>query len=191
MAAKQDVLSAESRLLQSAEEAVDTPKDALSAYRDLPAEWDQSIELSFEPFVDTWRLPNWCRSDEYAYGWLNRNDPDEVMRAFEIGQWRLVQRVNHPSAPDADFSMHGLAERMGLVLIFRPRWLDDKIRQIPVVKHVERETQAKAKLTSGSVVNEKGRDVVIFEPMKSNESDIPMYVEEPVTGQMVDLSGDK
>lgn len=187
----QSVTSAESNLLESMEEASNTQEQgsALEKYMDIPAEWDPSIELTFEPFVDTWKFPQWCRLDEFAYGWLNKNDKDEALRAFEISHWRLVQRVNHVSAPDADFNMHGLVERMGQVLIFRPRWLDDKIRNVPVVKHMERTKEAEAKLTRGAVQDERGRDIAVFEPMVSRESDVTMFVEEPTTGEMVAPTG--
>jgi hypothetical protein len=187
--AKDKITSAENSLIESSMAEVDS-YEALKAFQEMPAEWNPDIELTFEPFVDTWKFPRWCRLDEYAYGWLNRNDKDELYRAFESAKWRLVQRVNHPSGPDADFNMHGLVERMGQVLVFRPRWLDDKIRQIPVVKHIERSKQAEAKLTSGSVTDGRGRDVVIFEPTQMKDSDIIMQVEEPTTGQMLEVGGE-
>lgn len=183
--AKKEV--AESDLMQSREEVVD--KDAaLEQFLGYDQEdWSPDVELVFEPYVDTWRLPRWCRLDEYAYGWLDKSDKDEMFRAFEVSQWRLVKRVNHPGAPDSDFTMMGLVERMGLVLVFRPKWLDDKIRQVPVLKHIERVKQVEADMTKGAVTDERGKTIAVVEPMPSRESDVTMFTEDPVSGAMLEV----
>lgn len=160
--------------------------DVLQKYSEYGDDWGSDVELVFQPYVNVFELPTWCRLDEYAYGWLDVKDEKEVHRAFEFGKWRFVKRVNHPKANEADFSLGtGLVERLGLVLIYRPKWLDDEIRRIPEKRHLEKQNVVEQKLVDGVVTDERQRVVARFEPMKASDSDVIMAVEDANTGKMV------
>lgn len=126
-----------------AEEKIIIPesKDAhitrLVAEKDRPFPEDATLDL-WEPFRDPFKVPEWCNQEMFEYAWLDPNDryrPFEV--ALEEGYWNIVKRINHPSAPNSAFRSHGAVERATQILVFRPKDLGDRMRALPMQRHLE------------------------------------------------------
>lgn len=104
---------------------------------DRPFPSADGIEL-WEPFADPFKVPAWCDQTAFEYAWLHINDsfrPLEV--ALEQGHWNIVKRINHVMAPTEAFRAHGAVERGEQVLVYRPRDLGEKLRQLPAKRHAE------------------------------------------------------
>jgi hypothetical protein len=117
---------------------------------DFPSILDVSVD---EPFLDPFAIPKWCNTRDYAFSWVDLNDDIQRHRALEVGHFRIVTRMSscilgEPS--QRDFRTHGAVERQGMILLFRPKDLDDKLRTHAVVSHVaQTEAVSAGKQTSG------------------------------------------
>jgi hypothetical protein len=93
-----------------------------------------------EPYVDPFLPPKWCDTKEYAYAWIDLKDDIQRHRAMEVGYFRIVNRTSScitGKVTERDFRDHGAVERQGMVLVFRPKDLDDKLRTRAVHLHGE------------------------------------------------------
>lgn len=91
-----------------------------------------------EPFVDPFAVPKWCNQEEYAFAWIDLKDDIQRYRAMEVGYFRIVNRSSSciiGKVTERDFRDHGAVERQGMVLVFRPKDLDDKLRTRAVSLH--------------------------------------------------------
>lgn len=92
----------------------------------------------WEPFRDPLKFPVFCNLLEYEYAWLDKNDKYRPLSvALEQGYWQIVTRSNHFQGRYSDFRDHGAVERMGMILVYRPRSLGDHLRQLPERRHLE------------------------------------------------------
>lgn len=93
-----------------------------------------SIEVH-EPFVDVFKPPDWCDENQNAYAWIDPNDDVQMERALRHDYWHIVTRSNHPRARSSDFRIHGAVERQGMLLVYRPKDLDLRLRWLSTKKH--------------------------------------------------------
>jgi hypothetical protein len=95
-----------------------------------------SIELS-EPFVDVFKPPSWCDTQQNSYAWVDPNDEVQLDRALNYNYWVIVTRSNHPRARTSDFRTHGAVERRGMILVYRPQDLDLRLRYLSEKRHTD------------------------------------------------------
>jgi hypothetical protein len=91
-----------------------------------------------EPYVDPFAIPKWCNTKDFAYAWIDLKDDIQRYRAMEVGYFRIVNRSSScisSKVTERDFRDHGAVERQGMVLVFRPKDLDDKMRTRAVSLH--------------------------------------------------------
>jgi len=107
-----------------------------------------------QPWQDPFQIPKWCDKVNYEYGWASVHDKVQLDDAINARYWRIVNRSNHYSAPLTDFHhTHGALERRGMILMYRPMDIANKMRQIPVILHRERTEAIEAgKQLSGAEV---------------------------------------
>lgn len=104
----------------------------ISEQRDFPD--PASIELH-EPFVDVFQPPKWADTKLYAYGWVDPSDEVQLDRAINHDYWNIVTRSNHSGATNSDFRNHGAVERRGMILVYRPIELEQRLRFLGVKRH--------------------------------------------------------
>jgi hypothetical protein len=95
------------------------------------------IEVEFK-YSDPFAFPKWLDFENYSYAWLDPTDDIQMHRALETDYFRLVTRMSScikGKSYDRDFRSHGAVERQRMVLAFRPRDLDAKLRTMPVIQH--------------------------------------------------------
>ncbi len=96
-------------------------------------------EISLEePYVDPFAIPKWCNQKDYAYAWIDPLDDIQRYRALDVGHFRIVNRMScciSEKYNERDFRHHGAVGRQGMILVFRPKDIDDKLRTRPVVAH--------------------------------------------------------
>ncbi len=117
-----------------------------------------------QPWSDPFKIPKWCDTEKYEYGWASVHDKVQLDAALNEGHWRIVNRSNHYSAPHPDFHhTHGAIERRGMLLMYRPVEIAKKMRQIPVKLHRDRAESIEsgkqlsgAELTAGRFEGETG-----------------------------------
>jgi len=91
-------------------------------------------------WVDPFSFPKWCNQKDYAFGWVDYKDDIQMYRAFEEEHFKIVNRSSsciNGKINERDFRDHGAVERQGMLLIFRPKDLDEKLRTFPVSAHKE------------------------------------------------------
>jgi hypothetical protein len=89
-------------------------------------------------YVDPFEPPNWLDKEYYAYSWVDLRDDIGRHRALDTGHFKIVTRTSScikGKINDRDFRDHGAVERQGMILVFRPKDLDDKLRTYSVLKH--------------------------------------------------------
>jgi hypothetical protein len=106
----------------------------ISEQKDFPD--PASIEIH-ESFVDVFKPPKWCDTENYAYAWVDPNDDTQMDRAIRYDYWQIVTRSNHPGANNSDFRSHGAVEKRGLILVYRPMDLEKRLRYLGVKKHMD------------------------------------------------------
>ncbi len=93
-----------------------------------------------EPWIDPFDIPKWCDVKKFAFAWIDPKDDIQRHRAMDIGYFRIVTRMSSCIAGkpiERDFRDHGAVERQGMILVFRPKDLDDHLRTYPVKAHEE------------------------------------------------------
>lgn len=93
-----------------------------------------------EPYVDPFAVPKWCDVVNYAFAWIDLKDDIQRHRAMEVGYFKIVNRSSSCIAgkvTERDFRDHGAVERQGMVLVFRPKDIDDRLRTRSVFLHGE------------------------------------------------------
>lgn len=96
----------------------------------------ETIEL-IEPFVDPFEPPSWCDRHLYEYGWLDPRDDIGWERGLKKDHWHIVTRNNHAKYDNVDFrDAHGAVERMGMILVYRPWALAERLRFLAVADHM-------------------------------------------------------
>ncbi len=126
------------------DKVLDKPKDS-----DLIARMVESQEESFpsvsditlgEAYVDPFTVPKWCDQKKFAFAWIDPKDDIQRHRAMDVGHFRIVNRLSScisGKVTERDFRDHGAIERQGVILVFRPKDLDEKLRTRPVFAHKE------------------------------------------------------
>jgi len=101
--------------------------------------WPETSQIElWEPYSDPFRIPKWANQEKYEYAWLDPEDRHRPLDvALEDGHWAIVKRVNHPGAPTEAFRAHGAVERARQILVFRPRDLGNRLRELPALRHQE------------------------------------------------------
>jgi hypothetical protein len=99
-----------------------------------PSPLDVTIE---EGFSDPFKPPKWFDQENFAHCWLDPNDEVAMDEAMEQKHWCIVTRSNHPQAKNSDFRAHGAVERRGLILAYRPKDLDTRMRWLPTKRHLD------------------------------------------------------
>lgn len=97
------------------------------------------IEVS-TPYVDPFEIPKWCNKDMFAFAWIDPKDDIQRHRAMDVGHFRIVTRSSScisGKVNERDFRDHGAVERQGMLLVFRPKDIDDRLRTYPVQAHAE------------------------------------------------------
>ena len=148
-----------SRMVESQEEAFPSASD---------------ITLD-EPYVDPFAVPKWCNQVDYAYAWIDPKDDVQRHRALDVGYFKIVNRLSScisGKVTERDFRDHGAVERQGMILVFRPKDLDDKLRTRAVFVHGEMVES----LAAGK--KEEGWDTTFSKGMK-DDTNIDVVVEEP------------
>jgi len=109
------------------------------------------IQVDFG-YSDPFKVPKWADTEKYEYGWASVHDQVQLDAAINEGHWRIVNRSNHYSAHAADFHhTHGAIERRGMILMYRPWAIANKMREIPVQLHRDRaEAMETGKQLSGA-----------------------------------------
>ena len=95
------------------------------------------IEIS-EPYVDPFAIPKWCNQEKFGFAWIDVKDDIQRHRAMDIGHFRIVTRTSSCIKGDyneRDFRDHGAVERQGMLLVFRPKDIDDRLRTYPIQAH--------------------------------------------------------
>lgn len=93
-----------------------------------------------EAYVDPFAIPKWCDQKKFAYAWIDPKDDIQRHRAMDVGYFRIVNRLSScisGKVTERDFRDHGAVERQGMLLVFRPKDLDDRLRTRPVFAHKE------------------------------------------------------
>ena len=93
-----------------------------------------------EPYADPFKEPKWCDTKNYAFAWIDLKDDIQRYRAMEIGHFKIVNRSSsciNGKVTERDFRDHGAVERQGMVLVFRPKDIDDRMRTRAVHLHGE------------------------------------------------------
>ena len=93
-----------------------------------------------EPYVDPFGVPKWLNSERYAFAWIDLKDDIQRYRALDVGYFKIVNRSSScikGKYTERDFRDHGAVERQGMILVYRPKDLDDKMRTRPVYLHGE------------------------------------------------------
>jgi hypothetical protein len=89
-------------------------------------------------YVDPFEPPDWLDKDYFAYSWVDLRDDIGRHRALDTGFFKIVTRTSScikGKINDRDFRDHGAVERQGMILVFRPKDLDEKLRTHSVLKH--------------------------------------------------------
>ncbi len=97
------------------------------------------ISLS-EPYVDPFAVPRWLNQKDYSYAWIDPRDDIQRYRALDVGYFKIVNRSSSciiGKYAERDFRNHGAVERQGVILVYRPKDLDDKLRTRSVFLHTE------------------------------------------------------
>ena len=97
------------------------------------------IQADFR-FVDPFTIPKWCDQKNYAFAWADLRDDLSRQRLLEEQHFRIVTRVScciKGNYRERDFRNHGAVERRGLILVFRPKDIDDRLRNISVLTHMD------------------------------------------------------
>lgn len=92
------------------------------------------------PYVDPFGVPKWCDIKRFAYAWIDPKDDIQRHRAMDVGFFKIVTRSSScikGKYTERDFRDHGAVERQGMILVFRPKDLDEKLRTFPIVAHAE------------------------------------------------------
>ena len=100
-----------------------------------PKAADITVEFKYS---DPFEFPKWLDFENYSYAWLDPSDDIQMHRALEIDYFRLVTRSSScikGKSYDRDFRAHGAVERQRMILAFRPRDLDAKLRSMPLIQH--------------------------------------------------------
>jgi hypothetical protein len=97
------------------------------------------IEVEFK-YSDPFEVPQWVDQQNYAFAWLDPTDDIQMHRALDNEFFKLVTRSSSciksgAKGYDKDFRAHGAVERQRMVLAFRPKDLDSKLRTHSVVQH--------------------------------------------------------
>lgn len=90
-----------------------------------------------EPYREKYPAPSWADTKDFSYGWMDGYDAVRADQALNYDHWKIVTRTNHPRAKSSDFLVHGAVERLGMVLVYRPKELDVRARKIPEVRSKE------------------------------------------------------
>ncbi len=136
-------------MVKSAEKEILDKVLAKPSESDLISRMVESQEESFpsasditleESYIDPFEPPKWCDRVKYAFAWIDPKDDIQRHRAMEVGHFRIVNRLSScisGKVTERDFRDHGAVERQGMILVFRPKDLDDKLRTRPVFAHKE------------------------------------------------------
>lgn len=93
-----------------------------------------------EPYADPFVVPKWLNQTNYSYAWIDLKDDIQRYRALDVGYFKMVTRSSSciiGRYTERDFRDHGAVERQGMILVYRPKDLDDKMRTRPVYLHGE------------------------------------------------------
>jgi hypothetical protein len=94
-----------------------------------------------EPYVDPFEPPKWCDQKNFAFAWIDPKDDIQRHRTLDAGYFKIVTRMSsciiHNKVVERDFRDHGAVERQGMILIYRPKDLDDRLRTYPVKAHAD------------------------------------------------------
>jgi hypothetical protein len=104
---------------------------------DFPSVSDITLD---EPYVDPFAIPKWLNQATYAYAWIDLGDDIQRYRALDVGYFKIVNRSSSciiGKYSERDFRDHGAVERQGMILVYRPKDLDDKLRTRSVYLHGE------------------------------------------------------
>ena len=97
------------------------------------------IEVS-SSYVDPFEVPKWCDSRLFAFAWIDPKDDIQRHRAMDVGHFRIVTRISScitGRVTERDFRDHGAVERQGMLLVFRPKDIDERLRTYPIQAHRE------------------------------------------------------
>lgn len=97
------------------------------------------IKMDFS-YVDPFAIPKYCNQKDFAFAWIDLKDDIQRYRALEVGFFKIVNRMSSCFIGDPngrDFRNHGGIERQGMILVYRPKDLDDTMRTVSVMRHSE------------------------------------------------------
>ena len=91
-------------------------------------------------YVDPFTIPKWCDQGNYAFAWVDIRDDIQRHNAMEVGFYKIVTRMSScikgkPS--DRDFRNHGAVERQAMILMYRPKDINERFLSRPVLAHKE------------------------------------------------------
>ena len=132
------------------------------------------IQVEFK-YSDPFEVPDYCNQKDFAFAWLDPTDDIAMHRALEKEYFRIVTRSSScfkGKSLDRDFRTHGAIERQRMILGFRPKDLDSKLRTRSVVQHAaiteslsegKQEEHYSTTFTKGEEDKDSKMDVVAFE----------------------------
>jgi hypothetical protein len=74
---------------------------------------------------------------KYAFCWMFKRK-QSLDQACDLYHWSFTNRTYFPEMPDYLFSARGVMERGDVVLMFRPKRIDDEMRKQPGIESLER-----------------------------------------------------
>ena len=134
-----------------------------------------------DAYVDSFSVPKWCNEKDYAFAWMNPRDDIERHRVLEVGYFKIVNRISPcilGKPNERDFRDHGAVERQGMILVYRPKDLDDKMRTKSVLAHRDMVSASQSPKSTDhyEITSSKGKEA------ESSKIDVQVYEEagEPV-----------
>jgi len=91
-------------------------------------------------YIDPFEFPEWCNQEKFAFAWIDPKDDIQRHRAMDKGYFKIVTRTSScivGKYKERDFRDHGAVERQGMILVFRPKDLDERLRTGPVLAHAD------------------------------------------------------
>ena len=137
-----------------------------------------SISMDYS-YQDPFKFPSWCDEQNYSFAWIELRDDIQRHHAMEVEFLKIVTRTSScikGRLDDRDFRNHGAVERQGMILMFRPRDLAERMRSKPVLAHKE----TVAALQAGKEDSEKKWDIDYSN--KDSKIDVVAYEEAGTEG---------
>ena len=76
-------------------------------------------------------------SKKYCFTWIFKRK-QAIDEACDVLHYKFTNRTYFPSLPDHLFSARGVMERGDMILMFRPKHIDDEMRRTPGIESIER-----------------------------------------------------